>query len=371
MIEVKNLSKIYKVSRREAGMKSAWKNLFHRQYEEVKAIQNLSFFVEKGEMVGYIGPNGAGKSSTIKILSGILTPEEGNCIINGRIPWKERKEHVKDIGVVFGQRSQLWWDVPVIDSFELLKDIYQIPKIQYNHSLEELVSSLSLSTILKTPTRYFMFQRFHHVKGFTYKECLLCFSIVLMAFSLAEIFFRAFDTFPNIIGNGQFDRMLVRPRGLIFQVLASQFELTRLGRLLQAIILFLYVLATGDIVWNRLKIITICFMIISGTVIFASIFILYAGICFFTLDGLEILNIITDGAREYGKYPVSVYGKFVLIFSTAAIPYALFQYYPLLYIIGKSENTLYCGLPLIGMLFIIPCYIVWRVGVRKYVSTGS
>ena len=278
MIEVKNLSKIYKVSRREAGMKSAWKNLFHRQYEEVKAIQNLSFFVEKGEMVGYIGPNGAGKSSTIKILSGILTPEEGNCIINGRIPWKERKEHVK---------------------------------------------------------------------GFTYKECLLCFSIVLMAFSLAEIFFRAFDTFPNIIGNGQFDRMLVRPRGLIFQVLASQFELTRLGRLLQAIILFLYVLATGDIVWNRLKIITICFMIISGTVIFASIFILYAGICFFTLDGLEILNIITDGAREYGKYPVSVYGKFVLLFSTAVIPYALFQYYPLLYVIGKSENTLYCGLPLI------------------------
>ena len=278
MIEVKNLSKIYKVSRREAGMKSAWKNLFHRQYEEVKAIQNLSFFVEKGEMVGYIGPNGAGKSSTIKILSGILTPEEGNCIINGRIPWKERKEHVK---------------------------------------------------------------------GFTYKECLLCFSIVLMAFSLAEIFFRAFDTFPNIIGNGQFDRMLVRPRGLIFQVLASQFELTRLGRLLQAIILFLYVLATGDIVWNRLKIITICFMIISGTVIFASIFILYAGICFFTLDGLEILNIITDGAREYGKYPASVYGKFVLLFSTAVIPYALFQYYPLLYVIGKSENTLYCGLPLI------------------------
>ena len=253
-------------------------------------------------MVGYIGPNGTGKSSTIKILSGILTPEEGNCIINGRIPWKERKEHVK---------------------------------------------------------------------GFTYKECLLCFSIVLMAFSLAEIFFRAFDTFPNIIGNGQFDRMLVRPRGLIFQVLASQFELTRLGRLLQAIILFLYVLATGDIVWNRLKIITICFMIISGTVIFASIFILYAGICFFTLDGLEILNIITDGAREYGKYPVSVYGKFVLLFSTAVIPYALFQYYPLLYVIGKSENTLYCGLLLIGMLFIIPCYIVWRVGVRKYVSTGS
>ena len=218
---------------------------------------------------------------------------------------------------------------------------------------------------------YFMFQRFNQVKGFTYKECLFCFSIVLMAFSLAEIFFRAFDRFHIIIGNGQFDRMLVRPRGLVFQVLASQFELTRFGRLLQAIVLFVYVLITGDISWSMLRIITVILMIVGGIVVFSGIFMLYAGLCFFTLEGLEFLNIITDGAREYGKYPVSVYGRFVLKFSTYIVPFALFQYYPFLYIIGKNTNSFYCLLPLVGTLFIVPCYIVWRIGVRKYVSTGS
>jgi ABC-2 type transport system ATP-binding protein len=101
----------------------AFKALFHREYECIKALDDISFTIDEGDMVGYIGPNDAGKSSTIKVLSGILTPDSGSCTINGRIPWKERKEHVSEIGVVFGQRSQLWWDVPVFDSFELLRDI--------------------------------------------------------------------------------------------------------------------------------------------------------------------------------------------------------------------------------------------------------
>ena len=104
-------------------------------------------------MVGYIGPNGAGKSSTIKILSGILTPEEGTCQINGLTPWKNRIEHVKNIGVVFGQRTQLWWDVPVMDSFELLKEIYRIDPAVYRRNLEELTDMLSLGELLRTPTR--------------------------------------------------------------------------------------------------------------------------------------------------------------------------------------------------------------------------
>lgn len=104
-------------------------------------------------MVGYIGPNGAGKSSTIKILSGILTPDSGTCLIDGRVPWKERIRHVREIGVVLGQRSQLWWDVPVIDSFELLKDIYSISNSVYQANLEELTELLHLGELLKTPTR--------------------------------------------------------------------------------------------------------------------------------------------------------------------------------------------------------------------------
>ena len=153
MIEVEHISKTFQVSRRSAGFSEAFKALFHRQYECIKALDDISFTIEDGEMVGYIGPNGAGKSSTIKVLSGILTPDQGQCSINGRIPWKNRTEHVRDVGVVFGQRSQLWWDVPVIDSFELLRDIYRIPIQTYHDNLEELVTLLQLEQIVRTPAR--------------------------------------------------------------------------------------------------------------------------------------------------------------------------------------------------------------------------
>lgn len=153
MIQVEHINKTFKVSRRSGGLAAAAKALFSREYDYVHALKDLSFTIEDGEMVGYIGPNGAGKSSTIKILSGILTPDSGTCLINGRVPWKERIPHTRDIGVVFGQRSQLWWEVPVIDSFELLKDIYNIPTPQYRQTLDELVTLLHLSELLRTPTR--------------------------------------------------------------------------------------------------------------------------------------------------------------------------------------------------------------------------
>ena len=153
MIELTNICKTFRVARRGSGMKSASKALFHREYEKIEALRNVSFTIQDGEMVGYIGPNGAGKSSSIKIMSGILTPDSGACRINGRTPWKQRKEHVRNIGVVFGQRSQLWWDVPVIDSFELIRDIYSVEPARYRKNLDTLTAMLSLETILKTPTR--------------------------------------------------------------------------------------------------------------------------------------------------------------------------------------------------------------------------
>lgn len=153
MIEVEHLSKSFRVARRNAGFSQAVKALFHKEYEEIHALNDVSFTIGDGEMVGYIGPNGAGKSSTIKILSGVLTPDGGTCRIDGRIPWKDRLEHVQHIGVVFGQRSQLWWDVPVIDSFELLRDIYETPEPVYRSNLEELTELLNLKELLRTPTR--------------------------------------------------------------------------------------------------------------------------------------------------------------------------------------------------------------------------
>ena len=217
----------------------------------------------------------------------------------------------------------------------------------------------------------FMFNRFHEVKGYRFSEVLLCYSIVLMSYSLAEMFMRGFDLFAATISNGEFDRILLRPRSIILLVVSGKIEFTRLGRMLQAVIMLVYGVMASEIIWNPTRILTIVLMIGGGTVIFGCLFVVYASICFFTLEGLEFMNILTDGAREYGKYPLSVYGKAVLRFCTFFIPYALFQYYPFLYLIGRVQEWYYSLLPVVGCLFLLPCFLFWRFGVRQYRSTGS
>ena len=180
-----------------------------------------------------------------------------------------------------------------------------------------------------------------------------------------------FDTFPTMLANGEFDRILVRPRNEIFQVLASKVEFTRVGRVLQAVVMFVYGISASQVEWDFLKALTVVFMLLGGSLVFTGIFLIYAAVSFFTLEGLEFMNVLTDGAREYGKYPVSVYGKRVLQFTTFVVPYALIQYYPLLYLLGRSENPLYIFLPLIAGVFLLPCWLLWRLGVRHYKSTGS
>ena len=134
-IQVRNLNKRFVVrKKREKG--SAF-----REKETIEALRDVSFEIGQGELIGYIGPNGAGKSTTVKILSGILTPDGGEALVGGQVPWKDRKSYVKHIGVVFGQRMQLWWDVPIIDSFSLLKDIYRVPEEAYRRRLKELTEA--------------------------------------------------------------------------------------------------------------------------------------------------------------------------------------------------------------------------------------
>jgi ABC-2 type transport system ATP-binding protein len=152
-ITVENLCKSFKVTRRKGGLFNSFKSVVKREYETVHALKGISFSLNEGELVGYIGPNGAGKSTTVKIMSGILVPDSGKCEVLGRTPWVRRVEHVRQIGVVFGQRTQLWWDVPVIDSFDLLRDIYRIPQSSYEKMRDELVEALSLQSLLSVPTR--------------------------------------------------------------------------------------------------------------------------------------------------------------------------------------------------------------------------
>ena len=218
---------------------------------------------------------------------------------------------------------------------------------------------------------YYMFQRFSNVKGFTYSEVLLCFSIMLMEFSLAEIWARGFDTFPSMIRQGTFDRVLLRPRSEVLQVLGSKFELVRIGKVLQAIVMFVYGITHAGIRWTAAKILTVLFMLVGGVGLFTGLFMIYAALSFFTLEGLEFMNLFTDGAREYGKYPFGVYGKRMLQITTFVIPYALVQYYPLLYLLDRTGNPIYIFLPLAALWFLIPSYALWRFGVRKYQSSGS
>lgn len=152
-INVDCISKTFKVAKRNSGLKAALKSFFKREYTYIDAVKNVSFSIEKGEIVGYIGPNGAGKSTTIKMLSGILLPTAGNIRVNGLDPFKNRKKYVSNIGVVFGQRSQLSWDIPAEDTFDLLKDIYDLSDKEYQKTKTELVNLLNIQEVMKQPVR--------------------------------------------------------------------------------------------------------------------------------------------------------------------------------------------------------------------------
>lgn len=244
-------------------------------------------------------------------------------------------------------------------------------RMQYKASFFMTAAGQFLTSFTAFLGVYFMFSRFHSVNGFAFSEVLICFSIVLMAFSVAECFVRGFDSFSGLIQSGELDRILVRPRNEMFQVLASKMEFTRVGRLIQAVLTFAYAVWASGVVWTFDKVITAVLMITGGIAVFSALFILNAGLCFFTIEGLEVMNIFTDGSREFGKYPLSIYGEGILKFFTYVIPIALFQYYPFLYLVGRSDNFGFIFLPLAGFVFIIPCCCFFKFGLGKYKSTGS
>lgn len=153
LISVRDLSKHFRTFERREGILGGLVNLFHREYRTVKAVDRISFAIDRGEMVGYIGPNGAGKSTSIKMLTGILVPTSGEILSNSFVPWRQRAGYVKTIGVVFGQRTQLWWDIAVIESFKLLRRIYDVSRHDFDERMELFDQVLDLSDYLHTPVR--------------------------------------------------------------------------------------------------------------------------------------------------------------------------------------------------------------------------
>lgn len=220
---------------------------------------------------------------------------------------------------------------------------------------------------------YFLFERFGQIKGWEFFEVALCFGVIHMSFAVSECFARGFDSFSSMIVNGEFDRVLVRPRSTIVQVLGSKFEFTRFGRLIQSSIVLLWAMSGLDIHWTVIKIITLIFMIISGILIFTGIFMLAATLCFWTVQGIEVTNIFTDGGREMAQYPLDIYKEWVTRFFTFVIPFGCVNYLPLLFILDKTTGNpyLYMITPLAGFIFLLPCILIWQFGVRHYRSTGS
>ncbi|MCX7021957.1 MAG: ATP-binding cassette domain-containing protein [bacterium] len=153
VIEARGLTKVFRIFRRRAGIGGAIVNLFKREYEDVRAVDGVSFAIEPGELLGYIGPNGAGKSTTIKMLCGIIRPTEGTCRVLGRDPHRQRVANARDVGVMFGQRSQLWWDIAVQESFRLLEKIYEVPREEFKKNLAFFTEVLELNDLLRLPVR--------------------------------------------------------------------------------------------------------------------------------------------------------------------------------------------------------------------------
>ena len=232
-----------------------------------------------------------------------------------------------------------------------------------------------LSQILIFFTYYFvilaLFSKFNNIKGFTLYEVLLCFSIIQFGFSFNEVFARGIDKFDKLIIEGGFDRLLLRPKNLILQVLCSDGDFVKVSRLIQSIIVLIIALINLKIEITFMKIICLILMLISSCVIFFGIFLLAASYCFITIQGLEVRNVFTDGGKHMAQYPIGVFKKGFVFFFTFIIPYAFVNYYPLLYFIGKKDNIIYAFSPLVVLLYLIPCFIVFYMGVKKYEGSGS
>ncbi len=215
-----------------------------------------------------------------------------------------------------------------------------------------------------------LFDNFSNIKGFTLYEVLLTFSIIQFGFAFCETFFRGMDVFDELIISGNFDKLLLRPRNIMFQVFTEDMSLVRIARLLQALIILIIALVKINIDWDIYKIITVIFMLISSILIFLGIFILAASYCFVTVKGLEVRNVFTDGGKHMAQYPIGIFKKGFKFIFTFIIPYGFVNYYPLLYILGKNNNKLFMFSPLITVLYLIPCIIVFYKGIKKYSSTG-
>lgn len=216
-----------------------------------------------------------------------------------------------------------------------------------------------------------LFTKFDNIKGFTLYEVLLCFAVIQFGFAFNESFARGLDHFDELIIKGDFDRILLKPKNILLQVCSYEADYTKVSRLLQSLIVLVIALINLNISWTIPKIITLLLMLLSAIAVFFSIFLLAASYCFITVQGLEVRNVFTAGGKHMAQYPIGVFKKGFVYFFTFVIPYAFVNYYPLLYFLGRTNNPLCMLSPLLVFVYLIPCFIIFYKGTKRYASVGS
>ena len=234
-----------------------------------------------------------------------------------------------------------------------------------------IVISQLLSVLIEFFTTWALFNKFALLDNFSIYKLLFCFSIVWLTFSISEMFFRGFDEFSDLIRKGNFDILLIRPQNIYFQVIGSKIAFEKISRILVTLIVFIYSSIKIIYPFTFITFLQLLLILISGVILCSSIFIIGASFCFITIEGIEVINIITNGTRQLSQFPMYIYPKIIIKIFTFIIPITLINYYPVKYILHESNNILYIISPLFIILFLLLSIILFNLGIKKYNSVGS
>ncbi len=246
-------------------------------------------------------------------------------------------------------------------------------QMQYRASFFMVVIGQLMQPVLSFISVLFLVMKFGELGGWSTEEMGFCYGSITMSYALAGAIFRGFDRLPWKVRSGTFDRILVRPRGTVLQVLGSEFELNRIGKLISAVAIYVWATVNLELLWSLDRILVVIGMLVAGICVFSGFFIIYAVFSFWTIEGMELMNIIVHGTKELARVPLNVYDSGFIRFFIFVVPLGSANFLPLMYITGRvTENAwLYAWSPILGLLFIIPCMLLWQFGVRHYKSTGS
>ena len=246
-------------------------------------------------------------------------------------------------------------------------------QMQYRASFAMTAAGQFFTTALEFATVWMLFDRFGQLRGWSLWEVGLFYGVVNLSFALSEAVVRSFDRFHLLVRSGEFDRVLLRPRGTVLQLIGHEFQLRRAGRLLQGAIVLAWAMAKLQVGWSPEKLLLLAAAVAGGVCLFSGIMILQATLCFWTVEGLEVMNALTNGGVFAAQYPLSIYRKWFRRFFTGVVPLACVSYYPVLALLGIDDGSgaLRWLAPAAGPLFLLVCLRVWGFGVRRYRSTGS